>query len=123
MSALTARACLDEARRLGGDYQLAINAFADDFRRASPGSRQELIAEAPSAGDGPLEALVAATVSFLCHEQRMATPAWTSGIRSAEPFFVLPARSFEMRVRLMLESPPPFRNRRVYVPESYLDRA
>lgn len=123
MNALTARACLAEALRLGEHYQLAINEFVDGFRRAAPDSRQALIADAPASGDGPLPALVAATVSFLCHDARIPTPAWTASIRSAEPFFVLPARSFEMRIRLMLESPPPFRNRRVYVPESYLDRA
>lgn len=42
---------------------------------------------------------------------------------SPEPFFIPDARSYALRVRLMLESPPPFRVRKIFVPASYLDRA
>src|SRR3954469_4492582 len=106
---MTAAECLREAKRLGIDYQRAVNAFVDDFRRAPAAAKTELVRDA-IASTGELEALVAAVVSSLCAEATIAAPAWISSIESPTPFFVLPARSFEMRVRLMLEAPPPFRN-------------
>ena len=114
--------CLTQARRLGDAYQLAINSFVDEFRAAPLAAKQAMMATPLVQGQW-LEALLAAVVSYLCHEAELRPPAWIEHIRSPEPYFVLPARSFEMRVRLMLESPPPFRNRGVFVPENYLARA
>lgn len=119
---MTAAEALAQARGLGADYQLAINAFADEFRRAPDPTKRSLVAT-PIAQGGWLEALVSAVVSYLCHEAGVAQPPWVEGVTSPAPFFVLPARSFAMRVRLMLESPPPFRNRGIFVPENYLSRA
>jgi hypothetical protein len=119
---VTAVECLDEAKALGSRFQQAINAFVDDFRAADQAARFDMTADAIER-DGPLEALVAATVSALCREVAAATPAWVAQISSPEPFFAFPARSFALRLRLMIESPPAFRVRNVFVPENYLSRA
>jgi hypothetical protein len=119
---VTAAECLAQAQALGEDYQLAINAFVDELRRASTEEKLAMVRD-PIAERGSLPALVAGVVSYLCHEAGIPIPPWAEGITSPVPLFVLPARSYEMRVRLMLESPPPFRNRHVYVPEDYLRRA
>ena len=126
---MSARACLEEAIRLGDHYQLAINDFMDEFRRASREARETMIRDALGSSEASglharkLAALIAAVTSALAHEANLVAPPWTALHVSPEPFFVLPARTFAMRVRLMLESPPPFRNRRVFVPETYLERA
>jgi hypothetical protein len=119
---MTAIECLESALRGGDHYQLAINEFVDDFRRASPEERLRMVA-LPITRMGHLEGLVASVVSALCRETETPPPSWLERIGSPDPFFAFPAKSYAMRVRLMMESPAPFKIRNVFVPRDYLARA
>jgi hypothetical protein len=119
---MTARECLATAGAAGDRYQRVINAFVDDFRRADDSRRVSMIRD-PVGSSGPLEGLMAGVVSLLCRETATPAPEWVQQTGSPVPFFALPARSFAMRLRLMVESPAPFRVRNVFVPENYLSRA
>jgi hypothetical protein len=102
--------------------QREVNAFLDEFRAADVSTRRDIIADGPK-GVGRREGYVAAIVSALCREVGMDPPPWVAKTYSPEPYFVLPAKGFALRLRLMLESPPPFRVRNVFVPENFLSRA
>lgn len=118
---MTARECLREAQALGDNFQRAINSFMDDFRRANTAEKRLMIEDSIETC-GALEGLIAGLVSALCREEGIDAPFWVSQIYSPEPFFAFPARSYALRIRLMLESPAPFKIRNVFVPENYLQR-
>jgi hypothetical protein len=111
-------ACREDESRA----QRRVNAFVDEFRRASASGRRELMADAPPT-EGRWEGLVAAVLSALCREVGEPVAPWVGETGSPEPFFAFPAKSYAMRVRLMIESPPAFKIRRVFVPADYLSRA
>ena len=119
---MTASECLIAVKAGGADFQRAINSFIDDFRRADDLGKRMLVTD-PLIVPGTFEGLVAAVVSALCREAKIEAPSWVNQVFSPEPFFAFPSCSFALRVRLMLESPAPFRIRNVFVPENYLDRA
>jgi|HubBroStandDraft_6_1064221.scaffolds.fasta_scaffold63263_4 hypothetical protein len=72
---MTAVEALGAALAGGDEFQRPINAFVDAFRRASSPDRAKLVRE-PVEGCGPLQGLVAATVSALCREVNLDAPGW-----------------------------------------------
>ena len=119
---MTACECLAAARSAPERFQTLISALVDEFRAATADDRRVMVAD-PIASSGFLEGLVAAVVSALCREVGLSAPASVAQVGSPAPFFAFPASSFALRLRLMVESPPPFFVRNVFVPSDYLSRA
>ncbi len=119
---MTAKELIKHCRADERTAQLHIGAFVDAFRRARPEDRARLMEEAPTSA-GRWEGLVSGVLSALCREVGEPVAPWVAVTGSPEPFFAFPAKSYAMRLLLMIESPAPFRIRRVFVPQNYLSRA
>ena len=119
---MTAAELLVEMQGSPEHYQLFVNDFIDAFRRASDEVRGAMVSAGPERS-GRLEGLTAAVVSALTREVGLPAPRWVESVGSPEPFFIPDAKGYALRVRLMLESPSPFRVRNIFVPANYLARA
>lgn len=120
---LTARQVIEGLNQNVPHAQLTLMAFVDAFRRADVNTKQRMLEEAPAELTGRNEGLVAAVASALCRETEMTPTDWVGKTSSREPYFLPNAKSTALRARLMLESPPPFKIRNIFVPENFLHRA
>ena len=110
----------------GGDFSFLLGDFLDGFyRRPTPDAlATEPVALADLQADGAvLDAFLAATAHALANAQGWPGPDWAfrENRYLHRPFF--PIRAAAFRATLLLESPPPFRSRNLFVTANALSRA
>ncbi|MBI5525084.1 MAG: hypothetical protein HY897_02040 [Deltaproteobacteria bacterium] len=113
---------------LGGDsFDRCLANFLDEFYAAPTAealSDRPLLIE-PSVGEtGRVQdAYLAATAEELARAYRFPVPAWTAAEQRKlhRPYFASPLAS--LRAVLILQSPPAFRSRNLFVSENALTRA
>lgn len=104
---------------------LAVGQFLDDWREAPAGQRAPLACEPPP--DVPAEhlhwaALLAAAVEWLCAQDGLPVPSWTSraSYRLKEPWFLYPG--WRLRAWQLVETPAPFKMRNIFGGDRILSR-
>jgi hypothetical protein len=116
------------ARILAGTNQwVAVGDFLDDWRRLPLAQRAALVAE-PIAEAGEDEemqrwaAFCAAMVEWLCWQDHLPFPAWTSRTTYilALPWFLYPG--WRLRAWQLATTPAPFKMRNIYGGDRILDR-
>jgi len=117
----------------GRDPWLALGQFLDDWRGADVALRPDLcreplpdVAALPDvAGDGEhvrWAALLAAAVEWLCRQDGLPFPTWTSRseYRLPEPWFLYPG--WRLRAWQLVETPAPFKMRNIFGGDRILSR-
>ena len=99
-------------------WSIHLMNFVDDFRYYKDA---DSVAEAFRLSDVKIDALLAATVAYLCDEQKMLLPAWLENVPpSRPPFFVFGIEN--LKAISLVESPTRFRQRNVFVLANFLSR-
>ena len=119
---------VDETLRFiadGVDPWLALGQFQDDWRRTEVSRRPDLVREPlPDVSGECLRwaALLAAAVEYLCAQDGLTFPSWTSRpeYRLAEPWFLYPG--WRLRAWQLVETPVPFRMRNIFGGDRILSR-
>ena len=99
-------------------WQIPFMDFVDDFRRYKDISA----IDSPYKMDHEkMDALLASTIEYLCDEQDIKVPNWTSSVPACQhPWFVAGIES--LKAIALVESPLAFRIRKIFVLENFLDR-
>ena len=109
----------------GVDPWLALGQFLDDWRGEKLAQRPGLVSEPlPDVSHGYLRwaALLAAAVDYLCAEEGLPAPPWTSRPEYwlGEPWFLYPG--WRLRAWQLVETPVPFRMRNIFGGDRILER-
>jgi hypothetical protein len=107
-------------------FGYSLRDFLDRFREAPS---YNLIAEEPELlepqlkDSGRADAFLASTAAYLAHKHQFPVPRWASGNSRAleKPWFA--AKSHNLRMVLLQESPAAFRVRNLFVSANALARA
>ena len=105
-------------QEMDGHWEVPFRQFVDDFRR----ERDLSAIAAPSPGGNPkVDALMASTIEYLCHEQGLLNPVWTWDVPALEqPWFISGLES--LKAISIVESPVQFRRRLIFVLKNVLER-
>jgi hypothetical protein len=106
---------------------VAIGDFLDDWRRLPQPERSGLVSQPIAEAGDALEmrrwaAFLAATVEWLCWNDGLPFPAWTSSpaYTLPEPWFLYPG--WRLRAWQLATTPTPFRMRNIFGGDHMLDR-
>jgi hypothetical protein len=107
--------------RIKGDprnWRVYLMDFVDDFRHYRD---LQMIEEPFDLDDERFDALLAATAEQLCNELSIKTPVWILRVPAPrDPWFVSEMDS--LKAIAIVESPLPFRLRKLFVLENFLSR-
>lgn len=99
-------------------WKIHLFDFVDDFRA---NRNVQAVAEPFEMSDEKIDALLAATVESLCRELNLETPEWLQNVPACrQPYFVSGVEN--LKATAIVESPLPFRIRKVFVLENFLER-
>lgn len=100
------------------NWVVALMDFVDDFRYYRDPSA---FAEPLTFDNEKFDALLAATAHFLCNEMKLPIPDWLWLVPPCRhPWFVSGMES--LKAIALVESPLPFRLRKIFVLENFLTR-
>jgi hypothetical protein len=100
------------------NWRVYLMDFVDDFRHYRD---LQMIDQPFGLDDERFDALLAATAEQLCNELKIKTPVWILSVPAPrDPWFVSEIES--LKAIAIVESPLPFRIRKLFVLENFLSR-